>query len=549
MPPLPNFEDPMDKKFQFRKYLFALKHSIVSKPPIKVDSAKLTAFMNWVDKMEIEHSACEYGHYFFTKEGFQYPGIIATRDIGKFEAFITVKSDYLISTQRAYNSELKDMFNSNPTIFSKDNKDIAEDMILIAYLLYEYGKKEKSFWYPMLQMWPPEAGLVFTWTTDELRELQDNHEMWEALNDAFTIDQYYDEFYKVASKYPQFFPKEVLTKQMNYYMWDMLSSRIFCSHSSTSMFSPFAETVNHDNVDSHYTTEDDITQYSSGPSSEEDNSINVYKDFIKSTHAGKIKYDEPDKPYYIANFDYSEGKNTKLDKILSEEKPHVHKLFTKNQTFKKGEQIFMSYGKCPNMKLLRNYGFCMEYNKYEFAEVSLVELASSIEKMKLALKVFHMDSKSKMIAMYYNIRVYYQRICMNLLTYCRIILFDEKTVNQSKSKLDLQTEMKTISYAIKVLQLRLLEFPTTLKEDLEILNGKTKSSRHYFAVLYRSEKKKILHHQIYLLLIAREIVERCINGAQWNDAILPTQSEKSANQFNIALNRKMLKSYLNMIKH
>jgi hypothetical protein len=338
MPSLPNFEDPMDKKFQFTQYFFILKHSLCTKPPVKVDNAKLTAFMNWVNKMGIEHSACEYGFHFHTKEGFQYPGIIATKDIGPFEPFIKVKSDHLITTQRAYNSELKDMFNSNPTIFSKDNKDIAEDMILIAYLLYEYGKKDKSFWFPMLQMWPAEAGLVFTWNIDELRELQDNHEMWEALNDAYTIDQYYEEFYKITVKYPQFFPKEMLTKEMNYYMWDMLSSRIFCSHCSTSMFSPFAETVNHDNVDSHYTTEDDITPCSSQPSSEEDNTINVYKDFIKSSKPGKIKYDEADKAYYVANFEYSEGKNTKIDKILSEEKSHVHNCSLRIRPLKRGSK-------------------------------------------------------------------------------------------------------------------------------------------------------------------------------------------------------------------
>jgi hypothetical protein len=189
----------------------------------------------------------------------------------------------------------------------------------------------------------------------------------------------------------------------------------------------------------------------------------------------------------------------------------------------------------------------MEYNKYEFADVSLVEIAASIEKMKIAQKVFHLEAKTKMIAMYYNIRVYYQRICMNLLTYSRIILFDEPTVNQSKTKLNLHAELKTIDYAIKLLQLRILEFPTTLKEDLELLNGKTKSSKHYFAVLYRSEKKKILHHQIYLLLIAREIVERCANGLEWSKAVSATEVEKGANQFNVSLSRKMLKSYLNMV--
>lgn len=39
--------------------------------------------------------------------------------------------------------------------------------------MYELGKKEKSFWYPMFQVWPKDTDILFNWEDEDLEWLQD----------------------------------------------------------------------------------------------------------------------------------------------------------------------------------------------------------------------------------------------------------------------------------------------------------------------------------------------------------------------------------------
>jgi len=59
-------------------------------------------------------------------------------------------------------------------------------------------------------------------------------------------------------------------------------------------------------------------------------------------------------------------------------------------------------------------------------------------------------------------------------------------------------------------------FPTTLKEDLQITRDPALRSklttRQYFAVIFRSEQKRILINQIKLVRVALHIIERLMKG-------------------------------------
>ena len=102
--------------------------------------------------------------------------------------------------------------------------------------------------------------------------------------------------------------------------------------------------------------------------------------------------------------------------------------------------------------------------------------------------------------------------------------------------------------AIQLLEQELTKFPTTLKADMDIMASKQyKSSKHYFAILYRVCKKKILHHQIYLFTILTEILKRLANNVQYSDAVKETFIEPTMN-FTVILNRKMLNPYLQTIE-
>ena len=108
-PLLPQTGDPTSKEFTFGKYFFQIKYAQHPKPPTPVDTPQAKAFDEWLKKSEIECDSCEYC-YFYTKDGFKYPGLIATKDIPKYTAFIKIKSDLLLINHNVYFGELKDLF-------------------------------------------------------------------------------------------------------------------------------------------------------------------------------------------------------------------------------------------------------------------------------------------------------------------------------------------------------------------------------------------------------------------------------------------------------
>ena len=73
----------------------------------------------------------------FGKGDNQYPGMVATEDIGKGEVIIKVPSKHIISTRAAFYSEdLKHIFFENPEVFGKHVVD-GEDMMVHAFMLHE----------------------------------------------------------------------------------------------------------------------------------------------------------------------------------------------------------------------------------------------------------------------------------------------------------------------------------------------------------------------------------------------------------------------------
>ena len=90
----------------------------------------------------------------------------------------------------------------------------------------------------------------------------------------------------------------------------------------------------------------------------------------------------------------------------------------------------------------------------------------------------------------------------------------------------------------------LSHFPTTLEEDMAILRGdrKTLTIRQYFAIVFRSEQKRILINQIKLCSIAMHILERLMKGMTMDFAV--TRIFELESKKDMLLNRKMLQNYL-----
>jgi len=84
---------------------------------------------------------------------------------------------------------------------------------------------------------------------------------------------------------------------------------------------------------------------------------------------------------------------------------------------------------------------------------------------------------------------------------------------------------------------------------LDLLRGeerKTLTVRQYFAVLYRSEQKRILVNQIKLVKVVIHILERLMKGMTLDFAVTRVFELESKQDF--ILNRKMIDNYLTSLQ-
>lgn len=77
---------------------------------------------------------------FRTRNGLPYIGLVATELFPSNKIFIRVPVECLLNTRVAFHSPLQKFFEENPQYFSKELHSNWEDHILLAYLLYEFGR-------------------------------------------------------------------------------------------------------------------------------------------------------------------------------------------------------------------------------------------------------------------------------------------------------------------------------------------------------------------------------------------------------------------------
>jgi hypothetical protein len=99
-----------------------------------------------------------------------YPGMMATETIGANETIIKVPAKMVLTSKTAFYSEINQIFYENPEIFGKHVEE-GLDNVLNSFILYELSKGDKSFWYPMFEIWPRDTDLLFNWDQEDLEWL------------------------------------------------------------------------------------------------------------------------------------------------------------------------------------------------------------------------------------------------------------------------------------------------------------------------------------------------------------------------------------------
>ena len=176
-----------------------------------------------------------------------------------------------------------------------------------------------------------------------------------------------------------------------------------------------------------------------------------------------------------------------------------------NESYQKGSEVYMSYGRYSNRQLLSTYGFALKENSFNYARVKLTMIDLIIQD---SLKEY-----AKNIQTPYVFKIKSGEICesknyLELLQTIRGLnwnvnsspefFFKPEILEENNEKVLSNNEILFTVVAITCLQKTLESFPTSIEEDLEILDQENTLNK-YFAVLYRLQVKKIIFEQIEIL--------------------------------------------------
>lgn len=472
-----------------------------------------------------------------------YIGSIATETIFPGESIITAPNAALFTSKVASQSDLQEIFLANSDLFDPSSA-FYDDLVLSSFIISEKFKGPASEWAAFLKYQPKCPSNTQDWTTEELQELQDPDLLYDSVKSMEYHLESWKKWKSVLEKYPERFTSEML--ELSEYTWAirLIGTRTFGKFAPYVTFFPVGELLNHDNVQSFYTylppgevadsskrysgivndEDHDGMIYEAIPTIEIPNESLAYLSFILNDGIDDNVYGEIKEK--CAKIDVEEAEQEEINKVyrppdidLTESPEKEMRIVTgPDETYAKGSEVYMSYGRYSNRQLLSVYGFSLKVNKFNFAIVkfpvtSLVSTAELGEKMRL--EEFSPDQS---VCFKLKERV----ICLKLLKVLRKLWWrnGHPTSSFFSPKLP-ELESQILTHSIKLLTENLDYFPTTYEEDTNLLQTSL-PLRKYFAVTHRSQLKKIIKNQISYLQAAHKVVSEILSG-------LPISSAKSEN--------------------
>jgi hypothetical protein len=125
--------------------------------------------------------------------------------------------------------------------------------MLHAFILHEIQKGPKSRYHQMIKMWPRDTDILMNWEEEDLEWLQDEtlkNEAERAYNDMMDT---WNRLYAVLVQYPQFFNPESISLYRFKWVTILTTNRCFSSNwPGVCQMVPFADQINHENVDVNY---------------------------------------------------------------------------------------------------------------------------------------------------------------------------------------------------------------------------------------------------------------------------------------------------------
>lgn len=182
----------------------------------------------------------------------------AAKDLPPSTAFLYVPTDLHINkhTVKARSPDLwNDVYLKHPEIFSKHYD--YQYLWLIVYVFHELLKGEESFWHPYFEVisW---SDIPMLWTEDELSEFQDAVLKATIIQYRKDFDEEWELCYKTFQNYEKYFPGLSDPSKKDHFQtvfiraFNSVVTRCFGWGLPCTTMVPFADFINHHNVDSSY---------------------------------------------------------------------------------------------------------------------------------------------------------------------------------------------------------------------------------------------------------------------------------------------------------
>jgi hypothetical protein len=370
-----------------------LRHEPVEHQDVEA-SPELQALLAWAQANGVVSPKLKYPVHF--PPG--YPGALATELIQPHETIVQVPMSLLLNAEKGELSPIAPVYQEFPAVFQDHpSKDMFK---LVAYIIYELGKGEESFWAPFLKTFPKDVEVLSDWNEEELEELEDLFLSSEVASRKALLQGEWEVLKPALEQHSEWFPSALVNYETYFWLWKISLTRAFGRFKPSPSLIPVAEYVNHEFAYTHYIIGSPESTFRGFPLFDDYDHPQLDPEVCQEpyplleltklhlTLAGRVEdsaqgKDQVEMLETWCNAVSAAAPNagaeasahsvfTALETESKEDQEMVFRLVSgENEYYEPGSQLFLFYGQYSNRQLLLNYGFTLPFNVYNFALVFL----------------------------------------------------------------------------------------------------------------------------------------------------------------------------------
>ena len=440
----------------------------------------------------------------YTFGPFNLIGCKSLSDINENESILLIpKKLMIISKELIYlNEYIEDI-----------EEDLYEDtdmstLYLTLHLCLELDNKN-SFFRPYFDLILFNHNYLDDFTEENLNFFEEDDNIIISIKQ--TLDEL-DELYNVIKEGKYF---KTITKKNFFFCYSQVVSRQFYIDKNCTALIPLADLLNHNNLMVHYElydSENYVFKYTDSFTVSSDINKDIIPTYIKEYPKNDIDSIKEIKPFNINNINNSTESE---DNVNINDNDYFSISTSKGERIDKGKQVFNNYYNGGNKYLLKNYGFCLIDNKYDYTLINFnIEKGKDIYLDKYLEIVFGKKYKTNSDPFYniLKIKIFFNEANFFLVKYFRFFYFYEsvKDIKQYVNyKFDIDLEISFIQLSIERLKLKYNCDKITELDELEneLFNNKEKINCFKVnALIYRITQKRNILHQIDLLEFILRII-------------------------------------------